>query len=208
MRQSESTAPADPEPPGAASPSSLRLLRFAYREASAVNRIELPDFETFMQEVAEVYGARPYPNAALKHWVDALQEFSWAKVRAHLVTWRNSKAKPPAIADILATLNRERSDDLEREASEAKTQFKREPTPVTAFGEASLAKIKAMLASPRKPGAWWAYELRDQMRAGRVLNHAQLEMAKACGSDWDTDRPYRDRNNPRQPDRVPGEDDE
>jgi hypothetical protein len=175
-----------------------------------MNRVDLPAFEQLMQELADCYDRKPYSGAALKHWADALSEYPWEKVRYRLKVWRDSRAKPPMVNELLGQLREAFSDELERKAKEDKAAFSREPTPVTPHGEACMAKVRALLAGgPRKPGAWWAYELRDQERAGRVLNYAQKEMAmKACGDDWYTDNPYRDRAHPRQPDRTPGEDDE
>ena len=171
-----------------------------------MQRIDLGPFEAFMQELAEVYDRKPYGAAAIKHWFEALSDFHWERVRHRLTLWRDSKSKPPMVSELLALLRESLSDDLERKAREDKEAFKREPTPVTPHGEACMAKIRFMLAHPRRPGRWWAYELRDMEHAGRVLNYTQRQMAMhACGRDWDTDRPF-DASTQRE--RIPGEDDE
>jgi len=171
-----------------------------------MQRYDLTAFETFMQELAECYDRKPYGGAAIKHWFEALTEFSWDKVRPRLVLWRDTKTKPPMIGDIIPLLRDAVSDDVERRAVADKAAFSRAPTPVTRIGTAAMGTIREMLRNPLKPGKWWAYELRDKHRSGGSLKYVQLEMAKrACGPDWDTDTPYAGAG---QVERVPGEDDE
>ena len=171
-----------------------------------MQRIDLPQFEALMQEVAEVYDHRPYGEGALKHWVQSLSEFPFEKVRHRLLLWRDSKPKLPTISDIVTSLRTALSDDLERRAARDKQVLSVFPTPVTRIGTAAVGAIRQMLNNPRPPGAWWAYELRDRHRAGKPLYWLQMEMAKlACGHDWDTSKPY---DGQGKADRVPGEDDE
>lgn len=171
-----------------------------------MNRVDLPAFETLMQEIAECYDHKPYGTGALKHWVEALSEFPYSKVRHRLILWRDSKPKIPTIADILPGLRNTASEELEKKAEEDKKIFAKAYTPVTPFGEECMAKIRTMLANHRPPGRWWAYELRDRHRKGELLSITQLEMAQhACGLDWDSDRPYRA---PNRIERIPGEDDQ
>lgn len=176
-----------------------------------MQRIDLPAFELFMQELAELYGVKPYTGPALKHWVSALSEFSWEKVKYRLILWRDSKPKTPMISDILPGLRDAVSDEIERQAISDKAQAARRiPTPVTPHGIACMAKIREIMSKPKRPGTWRAYELRDKHRSGEVLGYAQQELAKkACGRDWDTDRPYPGETRLETPfERVVGEDDE
>lgn len=171
-----------------------------------MQRYDLAAFEGFMQELAECYDRKPYGAAAIKHWFEALADFSWDKVRPRMVLWRDTKLKPPMIGDIVPLLRDTVSDEIERRAIADKASFARAPTPVTRIGSAAMGKIRQMLANPRKPGKWWAYELRDQQRAGRVLGYAQEQLAmRACGEDWNTDNPYMGQG---RVDRIPGSDDE
>ena len=163
---------------------------------------DLDAFERFMGELADCYGRQPYTTGALKHWAEALQDFEWRQVKAKLSVWRDSNPRPPQVGDILPSLKQVR--DFERIRGEQKAPEL--PTPVNAHGEACLAKLKAILAHPAKPNKAWAYQLRDQHRTGKQLYTLQMEMAKkACGVDWETDRPFR--GDPVKV-RTPGEDDE
>jgi len=169
-----------------------------------MQRLDLSAFEALMQEMAEVYDRKPFSAVAIKHWFDALSEFHWEKVRHRLMLWRDSSTKLPAIADILKPLRDSLSDDLERRAIEDKRAFSRAPTPVTPAGVAAMAEIRRLLADKRRPGRWWAYELRDAQRAGKPLYYHQEQLArKACGFNWETDCTF---DPMREHERVPGED--
>lgn len=177
-----------------------------------MQRIDLPAFESFLQELAECYSQRPYSAAAIKHWFEALSEFSWEKVRHRLVLWRDSKNKQPAISDIVSVLRDAASDDLERRAVEDKKSFSKPLMPATEYGSACMAEIMRTIRVRRHPGRWWAYELRDMQRCGRILYYAQERAAMhACGDDWNNVEPYRGegKTEPKLlPERIPGEDDE
>ncbi len=171
-----------------------------------MQRIDLSAFEALMQEMAEVYDRKPYTAAAIKHWFEALTEFHFDKVRYRLKLWRDSSAKQPTISDIVKPLRDTVSDEIERRAIEDKKAFSHIPTPVTRIGSAAMGEIRRLLRDKRKPGRWWAYELRDRQRSGTKLNYLQAAMAKrACGDDFETDRAYLGVG---QLERQPGEDDE
>ena len=169
-----------------------------------MQRVDLPQFEALLAEVAACYDRREYPAEAIKTWFRELEEFPFGQVSAYLRNWIRTKPKPPVISDILVPLCERRSDQIE-----AKAQADRKVVPLvpaTEFGKQCIAEIMAKLANLRPPGSWWAYELRDRKHAGVSLGFAQEQMAKrACGSDWDTHSPYRGAG---QVDRIPGSDDE
>ena len=171
-----------------------------------MQRVDLSAFEALMQEMAEVYDRKPYTPAAIKHWFEALAEFHFDKVRYKLKLWRDSSAKQPTISDIVKPLRDAVSDEIERRAIEDKKAFARAPTPVTRIGSAAMAEIRGLMRSKRKPGNWWAYELRDAQQAGKGLYYAQEQLArKACGEDWNSSVPY---SADAVRERQPGEDDE
>ena len=170
-----------------------------------MNRTDTAAFGELMAEVAACYDRKEYPPAALKTWFRELEEFPFGQVQAYMRTWIRTKQKPPVISDILVPLAERLSSSIEARAL-ADKRSEVLPTQVTAVGREAMAKIRDLLSSPRKPGRWWAYELRDRHRQGERLGQQQIELARrACGSDWDSDRPYQGAG---QVDRIPGSDDE
>lgn len=164
---------------------------------------DLDAFQQFMGDLADCYGRPAYTTGALKQWADALVEFEWRQVKAKLSVWRDSNPRAPQVADILPALKQIR--DFERLRDKQK-KGPSEPAPVTEYGQRSIEAARRKIAHSRRPGNWWAYEVRDKHRSGAKVSLVQLEAAMAaCGADWDTDKPYRDE---RVPDRVPGSDDE
>lgn len=170
-----------------------------------MNRPDIPAFERLLAEVAACYNRKEYPEAAVKTWFRELEEFPFGLVSSYMRNWIRTKSKPPTIADIVTPLADRLSSQIEAQ-TQANNRATALPTPVTPHGIECMAKIREIMANPRAPGRWWAYEIRDKHRRGEHLNFAQMELAKhACGLDWDTDNPYL---GPGQRARVPGEDDE
>ncbi len=125
-----------------------------------MNKTDLPQLEARLRELSEALSGKAPTVAALKVWLDALQECPADDVWWVLTDWPKSHAKAPLPAEVLK-LCRERMSLRVEKAAEVYSRDDRRPwSPAaipanTEIARRELAKIKSILASKKAhPKAW------------------------------------------------------
>jgi hypothetical protein len=144
-----------------------------------VKKIDLPNFEKLLIELAECYDRKPPTAAAIGHWFDALLAFSWSQVERELRHWLTTKNKFPTIAEIFLSMNEKNID--EREAKWA-AEKKQALTETTTFGKSPegtkfFAQIKKTLSSVQPDSNTWAYRILDRHADGHDVSYIALKSA-------------------------------
>jgi hypothetical protein len=170
-----------------------------------VNKIDLPTFETRLNELAEAVGAKPLGAAGLALWFRILSPHSIEWVVDCLDSWARHKTKFPAPAEIATMCSARESERLEHRAQEAKKSFAHGAEAIAkstpSEGWKALGDCRAILAQDAGvPNAFdptvrvklpdpkrWAHALIAKARGGEKLSVIQINAAcEALGIDPET----------------------
>lgn len=160
-----------------------------------MDRIQVKEMEARLRELAEYYGVKPPSAPALKIWYDVLGASYWPDVASAFTDWPKRSGSMPTADRIFKIANERVSERVEEESRRHRAEagsFRLEnlkPNSDVAYRE--LAKIKAILASPRPHPKAWAGKLVARHLAGDYVQQdmltAAVKIAREQGelpADW------------------------
>lgn len=103
-------------------------------------------------------------------WAEALAGITGDEIKAGLRYCQRHHEWPPTCAEFIAACR----------ATPKHQQRLSAPRTDPAQGRTECARIMAMIASPRKPGKWWATEIIERHNAGLDVHDTALRMAMEC----------------------------
>ena len=159
-----------------------------------MNRLDAPTLAQNLNALAEVFDRKPVSAKAIEVWFDALKEFPTEKVMGKLINWPKSHVKFPAPAEVWKECNELGIRAREEQAAIERTENVREPRADEAVARENIAKIKALLAKPKKtPIQYWEMVLREAPRGSlaersakeclQILRARKGEVAREPGED-------------------------
>lgn len=147
-----------------------------------MNANDLPALEKRLAELSDALGGRAPTKGSLRVWLDALSECRFDDVQRALSDWPKTAIKPPVPADILKLCRSETSRRIEEEAKQNLATaitlddvIQRADTDPEMV-KRELAKIRAILSSPRPGPKDWAYKLKAAEEAGEKLDIQQSRL--------------------------------
>ena len=136
-----------------------------------------------LTELAEALGAIRAPSArAIQVWLDVLGECHHDVVKGVLTDWPKSHGKMPVPAEILKACREVASVRLEQRTKEIAGSARASWSPTrlpknTEVGRREMAKIRAILASPKPhPKAWMDRAESEDAREARLEREAMQSM--------------------------------
>lgn len=162
-----------------------------------MNRIDAQTLAQNLNALAEVFDKKPVSAKALEVWFDTLKEFPTEKVMGKLINWPKSHIKFPAPSEVWKECNEYSIREREEKAAIERAENVREPRADDAVARHFIAKIKALLAKPRKtPIEYWEMVLREAPKGSLAESSAKECLQILRGRKGQIDH------------REPGQDDE
>ena len=150
-----------------------------------------------LQELAEVFNAKPVSEKGLSVWFNVLREFPTERVCGILIGWPKFHAKFPVPAEVWKVANDSGIGERERKAEQEKKSEIFHPGVGGAQAEKFIAEIRALLKQPTwTPKQHWQRNMKrfKPRQIGYEFAKEALEMKKVL------DQPSLDRE--------PGQDEE